>query len=281
MGHVDPKQAPSKGKPWHTVLAQDFIHKVDLIMPASINEVMQQKLVGERSAPEYSRLTMTLSDILTGDFFTEYIKKGNVLMLSEGKKTVDNMFTLQEGILTIYLDRETYERAGLVGKPYGAKGGRWMKPRWIASYDLRSPAMLHGRKGFDRLVHAAKNVLNQPTIWLFCNVEGLTPSPDPLLKYFPTKFTSSPGVSQDLPVLQPPLDIPIEILATGDRTALEETTTEFYEWLSLIRLGSPRVEPHDDIDPYLSRYRIPEGADEQAMGMSSFCYDHPRSQEGT
>jgi hypothetical protein len=30
----------------------------------------------------------------------------------------------------MFLDRETYERAGLVGKPYGAKGDRARKPRW-------------------------------------------------------------------------------------------------------------------------------------------------------
>lgn len=34
------------------------------------------------------------------------------------------------GILNLYLDRETYERAGLVGKPYGIKGDRGSKPRW-------------------------------------------------------------------------------------------------------------------------------------------------------
>jgi hypothetical protein len=30
----------------------------------------------------------------------------------------------------MFLDKETYERAGLVGKPYGAKGKRGLKPRW-------------------------------------------------------------------------------------------------------------------------------------------------------
>jgi ribonucleases P/MRP protein subunit RPP40 len=29
--------------------------------------------------------------------------------------------------------------------------------------------MLHGKKGFDRIVYAAKNVLSQPVTWLFCN----------------------------------------------------------------------------------------------------------------
>ena len=86
----------------------------------------------------------------------------------------------------MYLDKETYERAGLMGKPYGVKGGRGMKPRWskspnqillcsltfklVVSYDLRSPAMLHGKKGFDRLIYASKNVLSKPATWLFCNI---------------------------------------------------------------------------------------------------------------
>lgn len=70
----------------------------------------------------------------------------------------------------MYLDKETYQRAGLVGKPYGAKGDRGLKPRWVVEHDLRSPSMFSGKKGFDRLVYAAKNVLNEPVVWLFCSV---------------------------------------------------------------------------------------------------------------
>lgn len=70
-------------------------------------------------------------------------------MLSEGKTTIDNTFMLKEGmlqpsrtikfvsniltgVLTMHLDKESYERAGLVGKPHGAKGNRGLKPRWSA-----------------------------------------------------------------------------------------------------------------------------------------------------
>jgi ribonuclease P/MRP protein subunit RPP40 len=28
MGHLDPAQPPSKGKPWATLTSQDFVHKV-------------------------------------------------------------------------------------------------------------------------------------------------------------------------------------------------------------------------------------------------------------
>lgn len=30
----------------------------------------------------------------------------------------------------MFLDKEAYERAGLVGKPDGVKGKRGLKPRW-------------------------------------------------------------------------------------------------------------------------------------------------------
>jgi hypothetical protein len=38
-----------------------------------------------------------------------------------------------KGILTLYLDKESYERAGMVGKPDGVKGKRGTKPRWSTS----------------------------------------------------------------------------------------------------------------------------------------------------
>ncbi|QPC77276.1 hypothetical protein HYE68_008028 [Fusarium pseudograminearum] len=104
-------------------------------------------------------------------------------MLSEGKTTVGTLFTLREGVLTMYVDKETHERAGLPGKPYGSKGGRGSKPRW-------------------------------------------TLSPDPLQQFFPTAFTSTPIVSQNLAVVQPILDVDPEILAENNREALEYFATE-------------------------------------------------------
>lgn len=125
-------------------------------------------------------------------------------MLSEGKSDVDNVYYLREGtcsassasshfkclleigILTLHLDKESYERAGLVGKPDGVKGKRGSKPRWgkskvqfdalmltgriVVEIELRSPSMLHGKKSFDRIVYAFKNVLNTPVTWLFLDL---------------------------------------------------------------------------------------------------------------
>ncbi|KND87560.1 Ribonuclease P protein subunit p40 [Tolypocladium ophioglossoides CBS 100239] len=277
MGHVDLKQPPQRSEPWMTIAAQDFIHKVprvptsriprpliwltvlkvDLIVPRECYAVLHQKLVEQRQQPCYARVTMTLGQVLEGDFFTEYIKKGDILMLSEGRATTDNTFTLRKGTLTMYLDKETFERGGLVGKPYGAKGNRGFKPRWVVSYDLTSPSMVHGKRGFSRLLRACETVLDKPLEWLFCNAHTSTSSPDPLEKYKPVRYTVEPTQSQKKETAQVMLAVPSSILSNGDRPALEETATELYEWLSLVRLQSPRVAASDTIDPYLSRYTAP------------------------
>lgn len=54
-----------------------------------------------------------------------------------------------------------------------------------------------------------------------------------------------------------PLAVPADVVENGDRPGLEDFATETYEWLSLVRLQSPRVAAGDNIDPYLSRYQIP------------------------
>jgi ribonuclease P/MRP protein subunit RPP40 len=97
MGHVDTKQAPRKGKPWAAITSLDFIHKVDLILPAEVHDAVSEQLAKTEGPPLYSRVVMSVGDILQGDFFTEYIKKGDIIMLSEGRMTVGTLFTLCEG----------------------------------------------------------------------------------------------------------------------------------------------------------------------------------------
>ncbi|KAI1074061.1 ribonuclease P 40kDa subunit [Whalleya microplaca] len=266
MGHPDPKQIPNKGKPWNALLGQDFIHKVDLILPEEMLDLVKDRAIDEPGrVPIYYRVIMTLGQVLEGDFFTEYIKIGNIMMLSEGRMDSDNVYSLKDGVLTMYLEKETYERAGLVGKPHGVKGKRGLKPRWIVQFDLRSPSMLHGKKGFDRLAYACKNALNTPTTWLFCNLSN-TPSPDPLLQHHPTKYMSDPGVFEGLHLSVPPLKPPPTILETQDRLELNEYATDIYEWLSLIRLDSARLRVDDQIDPYLSSYAVPGDPEDNEKG---------------
>jgi ribonuclease P/MRP protein subunit RPP40 len=141
-------------------------------LPQELYESIQSDMDSKFSVPTYSRVILPLAELLSGEFFTEYIKKGNVLMLSEGKQGVNDVYSLRDGVLTLALEKESYERAGLAGEPDGAKGKRGARARWLVEINLRQPSMLHGKKRFDRIVYAFKNVLNKPVTWLFCNLEG-------------------------------------------------------------------------------------------------------------
>ena len=90
---------------------------------------------------------------------------------------------------------------------------------------------------------------------------SLAVDPDPLAPHFPTKFTSSPGLVEDVSVQQPSLKPDPSLLGENSCPDSEDFATEMYEWLSLVRLQSPRVAQGDIIDPYLSRYQVSGGQD--------------------
>jgi ribonuclease P/MRP protein subunit RPP40 len=50
--------------------------QVDLILSAELHDAVSEQLAKAKEPPRYSRVVMSLGDILQGDFFTEYIKKG-------------------------------------------------------------------------------------------------------------------------------------------------------------------------------------------------------------
>jgi ribonuclease P/MRP protein subunit RPP40 len=61
-----------------------------------------------------------------------------------------------------------------------------------------------------------------------------------------------------IPKLSPDADW---LLPSG-REDFEDFSTGLYEWLSLIRLQSPRTLVGDQIDPYLARYQVPNAETE-------------------
>ena len=145
----------------------------------------------------------------------------------------------------------------------------------VVEINLRLPSMLHGKKGFDRIVYTFKNVLTAPVTWLFCDLAATGKmalkvssrsmltcrqaiTPDPLDAHFPTKITVSPRTSQvikvNLPTLKPPSDID-----ASNGADFEDYAVEMHEWLSLALVESPRIRSDDNIDRFLSRYVLSGG----------------------
>lgn len=71
----------------------------------------------------------------------------------------------------------------------------------------------------------------------------------------------SPETFEGFDVTLPPLRSPAELVSEAQD--LPDSVSEMYEWLSLVRLQSPRIFSKDIINPYLSRYRPPGETDEQ------------------
>ena len=131
----------------------------------------------------------------------------------------------------------------------------------VIETNLRLPSMLPGKKAFERLQWAFKNVLDASLTWLFYDlrspltvngevqgalaahaptVKVLEPSPEPLQQVLCPSFQSSEDSS--------------------DEEDAREEAVELLEWLSLTMSRSPRVQKGDRIDPFLCRYRLAEGA---------------------
>lgn len=86
----------------------------------------------------------------------------------------------------------------------------------------------------------------------------------PIAKHHPLNSEVAPQekIAERVPVpnLSPP-----HSLDSGD--GFEDWALDTYEWLSLLAMGSPRICSEDAIDPFLSRYQVPDGNEENIINM--------------
>jgi ribonuclease P/MRP protein subunit RPP40 len=208
----------------------------------------------------YARAFLKLSDILEEEFLDAYIRNGSVSMLSAGRPLVDTRFEIVEGVLRIEMDRPTYERAGLVGVPVEDGGKKHQRNRWRVEYDLKQESMKKGKKGFERLRWAARNVLGESKSWLFWSAnpafaESVKEGREVLSKHVPKVFALEPEVMVLSGVVVPKLGVQENALSAvyGQDDALA-----LLEWLDMLSLGSSRVTEGDEINSHLCRYDVPD-----------------------
>lgn len=130
--------------------------------------------------------------------------------------------------------------------------------------------MQHGKRGFDRLLYACKSTLNNSIEWAMC-----FKSNHPVYLFDKTTDANVLDESQQvmpvgarevvakrsierIPNTQLPKLNGVYIDTANDSAEdLQVFATDLYEWISLTRLQSPRVDVGDAIDPYLARYQTP------------------------
>ncbi|KAI9840954.1 MAG: hypothetical protein M1830_007901 [Pleopsidium flavum] len=151
----------------------------------------------------------------------------------------------------------------------------------VVEVNLRLPSMLHGKKGFERIVWAFNNVLNSAVTWLFydCEDKGnssdggmIVPAqstrdpPAPVSKHHPIVKTSRPQIAELASILVPPLGPPKRD-AISFLEDFEDYAVDWSEWVGLLALDSPRLQASDSVDVYLSRYEVPSCKDALEMDL--------------
>ena len=125
--------------------------------------------------------------------------------------------------------------------------------------------MLHGKKAFNRIEWAFKNVLNHSLSWLFYDLGDTTQPAElnpelPISKHHPFQEIVKPETHRTQNVR-----VPVFVPSTGLDDY--EYAAEILEWVGLAMLDSPRVCADDSIDSYLSRYRVPVALDAEGKEM--------------
>ncbi|KAF2622197.1 hypothetical protein BU25DRAFT_403287 [Macroventuria anomochaeta] len=257
--YIDPLNTSTKKKPFTTFSAQSHSHTLDLILPAELWDLVRTHL-SAHSERVYARAFLKLSDILEEDFLDAYIRNGSVSMLSAGRPLVDTRFEIVEGVLRMEMDRPTYERAGLVGVPVEDGGKKHQRNRWRVEYDLKQASMKKGKRGFERLRWAAKNVQNESKSWLFWSgnpsfAESVREGREVLSRHAPKVFVLEPEVTTMKGVVVPKLDVKGNGLSG---LYDQDEALALLEWLDMLNLGSSRVEEGNEVDSHLCRYDVPD-----------------------
>ena len=91
----------------------------------------------------------------------------------------------------------------------------------------------------------------------------------PIAKHYPVTHICSPCLAISQTVLVPNL---ARSRGTSSDDEFEHWSLELYEWLGLVAAGSPRVLREDNVDPFLSRYQVPDATAEQSLNMVTLTW---------
>ncbi|KFG86630.1 putative ribonuclease P protein subunit p40 [Metarhizium anisopliae] len=235
VGPINDDQPSQQGAPWALIEDQDFISKVDLIAPVEVYQTIQERILQRKPQPCFYRATISLGQLLNSEQFIQLIENQEITMFCEANSASASSYAIRNGILTIHMDKETFQRAGIPGKPLVAQGGSDSQPKWAGLHILMEEYL---SAWYMPVPLSSLNALNK----------------NPWENSQPHQYTVASKALHK--ILSLPEMLHTTSSTAADHAGLEERGTDLYEWLSLVRLESARVEPDDNIDPYLSRYCV-------------------------
>jgi ribonuclease P/MRP protein subunit RPP40 len=74
--HISSTQAPTKRLPWRTIRASDCIHSATVMLPDELYGLIWGAVESSMPKIRYAKVILKLEQLLQGEFFNEYIKRG-------------------------------------------------------------------------------------------------------------------------------------------------------------------------------------------------------------
>ncbi|KAK9474446.1 ribonuclease P 40kDa subunit-domain-containing protein [Dipodascopsis tothii] len=241
---------PQNKRPRAIVSGHHFNRRIEIIVPAQAVQATQAVVDRVFADACFYHGTLPLSFFLEGEFFNTHVKTGSCLVLSLSKIDQDDVFCIYNGILRLSLTRETYEKAGIVGRV-----SKFNKLRYIIELDLRDAGMFAGHKLFDRLLTAARESPLARPVACVANVGGASecmaaatrhelrsqtatfgpvavpPFPRPAAEFAHTAAVTPPTYQELSPAE----------LAQYYKSAHAEELLHLLEWTALVAVESPLV----------------------------------------
>ncbi|KAG6106365.1 hypothetical protein E4U13_007461 [Claviceps humidiphila] len=258
VGYGDLSRLPRRTEPWMAIKNHDFISKIDLVMPLDKFLTMPSEIILDRPRPVYYRLAeSSLEQLLNKESLFNFLQKGEATLFSQRHVSATHIqFNVNKGILTMHMDESTFERSGLSDSIGLVKGQRMR----IVTLDLNSARRYcngETHKHLEQYTCACKSITKKQLSWLLCDETGSTNLALDLGNDVNVlECTAELKMHQGTTCNPPMLDIGrLSFMDTG-RLDMQEIGLCVYEWLSLLKLDSPRVQYGDDVDTFLSRYRV-------------------------
>ncbi|QPG99047.1 hypothetical protein C2857_000730 [Epichloe festucae Fl1] len=226
--------------------------QLDLIMPLDKFLAIPSELIRSRQQPIYYRMTGSMGQLLHEERLFDLLRTGlskpTICLLAFNtwadtyiRRRGNNVFSM------LHID------------VYQVQCKQW--------YDIfcspKIPILTQDLRQREKLVRACHSISTEELTWLLCDNTGSSLALDLKNDLNAKECTAEQDFYQGTTSSPSALSASPSSWSEASRKDKEEIGLYLYEWLSLFRLESPRVQSGDKVDTYLSRYQVTSCEHEQ------------------
>lgn len=199
---------------------------------------------------------LPLSRLINIEFIEAFVKRGDMYMISEGTQidTETCVALIPTGELILNVERDTYEKMGLEGKPSLFNGKR--RRKYVVTIDLTAPHFKPEKKNYQRVLRSFTEFLDLHFDFLITwvpNDESISPSS--IGAYFGNNSYECTQCKQTQRTKKMMASCPVIRSECTQGGADACDYQQFYEWLGAVACGIDCMEGGPD--NYLSSFCCP------------------------